>query len=149
MRAFLKLRGPHQEEISSNTFHCPIIPTGLFYGQTPRDEKGAVLLDANTRWGSLSAYYFLDDYSLNNPYPSGQGGASISGFNASTTGRAQLLSLERRKPSAEQWPMNFTSATCVMTTMWDRRLEALVRALYRKDSLTRRVNRQFMLSLVN
>jgi hypothetical protein len=67
------------------------------YNQTLRDEKGTVLLDANTRWGSLSAYYFLDDYSLNNPYPSGQGGASIPGFNASTTGRAQLLSLGATK----------------------------------------------------
>jgi hypothetical protein len=67
------------------------------YNQTLRDEKGAVLLDANTRWGSLSAYYFLDDYSLNNPYPSGQGGAGIPGFNASTTGHAQLLSLGATK----------------------------------------------------
>jgi len=67
------------------------------YNQTLHDEKGAVRLDANTRWGPLSAYYFLDDYSLNNPYPTGQGGASIPGFNAITTGRAQLLSLGATK----------------------------------------------------
>ena len=39
-------------------------------------------MDGNTRWGSLSAYYFSDDYRLNNPYPTGQGGANVPGFNA-------------------------------------------------------------------
>jgi hypothetical protein len=58
-----------------------------------RDDKGALRLDANTHWGLLSAYYFLDDYSLNNPYPVAQGGASVPGFNALYLGRAQLLSL--------------------------------------------------------
>ena len=38
-------------------------------------------LDGNhERWGLLSAYYFFDDYDLNNPYPTGQGGASVPGF---------------------------------------------------------------------
>ncbi len=60
--------------------------------QALRDDKGALRLDANTRWGLVSAYYFLDDYSLNNPYPVAQGGASIPGFNALYLGRAQLLS---------------------------------------------------------
>ncbi len=41
----------------------------------------------------LSAYYFFDDYTLNNPYPTGQGGASVPGFNALTLGRAQLVNL--------------------------------------------------------
>jgi len=63
------------------------------YNETLRDDKGAIRVDANTRWGSLAAYYFLDDYSLNNPYPTGQGGANVPGFNAMTLGRAQLLSL--------------------------------------------------------
>lgn len=67
------------------------------YNQTLHDEKGAVRLDANTRWGSLAAYYFVDNYSLNNPYPTAQGGASVPGFNAVTTGRAQLLSLGATK----------------------------------------------------
>ena len=35
-------------------------------------------------------YYFLDDYALLNPYPTGQGGATVPGFNAQTNGRAQL-----------------------------------------------------------
>jgi Carboxypeptidase regulatory-like domain len=61
--------------------------------QALRDDKGALRLDAETGWGLLSGYYFLDDYSLNNPYPVAQGGASVPGFNALYLGRAQLLSL--------------------------------------------------------
>jgi len=67
------------------------------YNETLRDDKGALRIDANTRFGSIAAYYFLDDYSLNNPYPTGQGGASVPGFNAMTLGRAQLLSLSTIK----------------------------------------------------
>ena len=63
------------------------------FNQTLRDDKGAYRLDANTRWGLLSAYYFLDDWSQNNPYPVAQGGANVPGFNALYTGRAQLLDL--------------------------------------------------------
>jgi hypothetical protein len=61
--------------------------------QTLRDDKGSVRFDANTGWGLISGYYFLDDYSLNNPYPVAQGGASVPGFNALYLGRAQLFSL--------------------------------------------------------
>ncbi len=67
------------------------------YDQGLRDDKGAFRLDANTKFGSLSAYYFLDDYSLNSPYPTGQGGASVPGFNAMTLGRAQLFSIGASK----------------------------------------------------
>jgi hypothetical protein len=61
--------------------------------ETLNDQKGALRLDANTRWGLLSAYYFLDDWSQDNPYPVAQGGASVPGFNALNSGRAQFLSL--------------------------------------------------------
>ncbi len=63
------------------------------YNQALRDDKGALRVDANTGWGLISGYYFLDDYSLNNPYPVAQGGASVPGFNALYQGRAQLFSL--------------------------------------------------------
>jgi hypothetical protein len=63
------------------------------FNQTLRDDKGSFRLDANTHWGLLSAYYFLDDWSQNNPYPIAQGGANVPGFNALYSGRAQLLSL--------------------------------------------------------
>ena len=67
------------------------------YNKTSRDDKGAYRLDANTRWGLMSAYYFLDDWSQNNPYPVAQGGANVPGFNALYTGRAQLLGLGNTK----------------------------------------------------
>jgi hypothetical protein len=73
------------------------------YNTVLRDDKGAYRVDANTRWGMLSAYYFLDDWSQNNPYPIAQGGANLPGFNALYTGRAQLFALGDTKtlsPSA-------------------------------------------------
>jgi hypothetical protein len=67
------------------------------FNQTLRDDKGAYRLDANTRFGLLSTYYFLDDWSQNNPYPVAQGGANIPGFNALYTGRSQLLDIGATK----------------------------------------------------
>ncbi len=63
------------------------------YNETLRDDKGAYRLDYGGRWGLLTAYYFLDGYTVNNPYPVAQSGASVPGFNAFYLGRAQLLSL--------------------------------------------------------
>ena len=67
------------------------------YNQTLSDDKGGARIDANTRWGALSAYYFLDHYQFNNPYPVAQGGASVPGFNAESLGQAQLLNLSDTK----------------------------------------------------
>lgn len=61
--------------------------------ETLRDDKAAIRIDTNTSWGNLSGYYFFDDYSMNNPYPTAQGGANIPGFNALTMGRSQLVNL--------------------------------------------------------
>ncbi len=76
---------------------APNNPNGTFstssYNQTLGDDKGAYRLDGISRWGMLSAYYFLDGWSQNNPYPVAQGGANVPGFNALNSGRAQLLSL--------------------------------------------------------
>ncbi len=63
------------------------------FSQTVRDDKGSVRADGNTRIGQISTYYFVDDYSLDNPYPGSVAGASIPGFDALFIGRAQLLSL--------------------------------------------------------
>lgn len=65
--------------------------------QTVRDDKGGVRVDANTRWGLMSAYYFIDDFYLVNPYPVAQSGASVPGFSAATSGRAQLVALSDTK----------------------------------------------------
>ena len=61
--------------------------------ETLGDDKGALRLDGATRWGALSAYYFLDNWSQSNPYPVAQGGANVPGFNALNSGRAQLIAL--------------------------------------------------------
>ncbi|HXX19336.1 MAG TPA: carboxypeptidase-like regulatory domain-containing protein [Candidatus Acidoferrum sp.] len=59
-----------------------------------RDDKFGYRVDWNAvRWGNLSAYYFFDDYFVNNPFPSGQGGATVPGFNGINHGRSQLVSL--------------------------------------------------------
>ncbi len=63
-----------------------------------RDDKFGVQLDENTRrFGSFSEYYFYDDYRLSNPFPSGQGGATIPGFAGLNYGRAQLFSMSNTK----------------------------------------------------
>jgi hypothetical protein len=67
-------------------------------GEHLRDDKASFRVDAETgRWGRVSAYYFFDDFSLNNPYPTGQGGASVPGFSALNSGRAQLIGLSETK----------------------------------------------------
>jgi hypothetical protein len=67
------------------------------FSQTVRDDKGSARIDGNTRFGQLSAYYFLDDYNLDNPYPGSVAGASIPGFDALFIGRAQLFSVADTK----------------------------------------------------
>lgn len=61
--------------------------------QSLRDDKGSMRIDAETRVGMLSAYYFVDDYVLNNPYPTQQAGANVPGFNALNLGRSQLITI--------------------------------------------------------
>ncbi len=75
----------------------PNSPNGTFstsaYNETLGDDKGAYRLDSTSRWGMLFAYYFIDGWSQNNPYPVAQGGASVPGFNALNLGQSQLLAL--------------------------------------------------------
>ena len=61
--------------------------------ETLTDNKASLRFDAHTRLGALSGYYFFDQYKMNNPYPTAQGGANVPGFNALSDGRAQLYSL--------------------------------------------------------
>ena len=79
----------------------PNAPNNFFessqYAQTLRDDKGGIRVDQNTRFGTLFAYYFADDYSLNDPAPNSANGnavpASTFAYNGSTAGRAQLVNL--------------------------------------------------------
>jgi hypothetical protein len=73
------------------------LSTGAF-AQTVRDDKGSMRIDGNTKLlGLLTGYYFVDDYTLDNPYPGQQGGANVPGFDAQTIGRAQLFTLSSGK----------------------------------------------------
>jgi len=65
------------------------------YAQKLRDDKGGIRIDQNTRFGTLFAYYFADDYLLNSPYPNGGATVPASSFayNATTAGRAQMVNL--------------------------------------------------------
>jgi len=76
---------------------APNVGTNQFstsaFSQTVRDDKGSTRIDGNSRLGQLSAYYFIDDYNLDNPYPGSVAGASIPGFDALYIGRAQLFSI--------------------------------------------------------
>src|ERR1700691_2448489 len=65
--------------------------------QSIRDDKGGLRMDWNTRMGSVAGYYFFDDYRVDDPYPTGEGGASVPGFDALNFGRAQLLALSDTK----------------------------------------------------
>jgi hypothetical protein len=80
---------------------APNTPDGAFatsaYNQELRDDKAGARVDSDSRWGLTSAYYFIDDFALDNPYPVAQSGASVPGFNALTTGRAQLFSLSNTR----------------------------------------------------
>jgi len=71
--------------------------TGVFatalQAETLQDNKGALRADWVHHKGTLTAYYFIDGYSLLNPYPTGTGGASVPGFSATSNGLAQLMSL--------------------------------------------------------
>ncbi|MFZ0312043.1 MAG: carboxypeptidase-like regulatory domain-containing protein [Candidatus Korobacteraceae bacterium] len=80
----------------------PNIGSNLFSdsaeNETLGDSKAAARFDVNTlRFGNISAYYLLDQYAMNNPYPTQQGGANVPGFNALSNGRAQLFSVSAVK----------------------------------------------------
>ena len=63
------------------------------YNKIVTDNKFSVRTDSNIRIGQVSGYYFFDQYNLDNPYPGSVAGASIPGFDAIFSGRAQLGSL--------------------------------------------------------
>ncbi len=75
----------------------PNVPGNFFstsaFNQTLGDDKGSIRVDGNSRLGMLSAYYFLDNSNLLNPYPN----ANVPGFAASFIGRAQQLILSDTK----------------------------------------------------
>jgi Carboxypeptidase regulatory-like domain len=100
----------------------PNAPNNFFetsaFPQTLRDDKGGVRIDQNTRFGTLFAYYFLDDYLLDSAYPSG--GATVPGFSGTTAGRAQLLNLGDTKSigtyAVNEFRFSFVRNTIALAT---------------------------------
>jgi Carboxypeptidase regulatory-like domain/TonB dependent receptor len=80
-----------QPNVGNSTFSSATMVEPL------NDAKGAIRLDANTSDSNLSAYYHLDNYNLNNPYPTPQGGANVPGFNALSNGQTQLVTFADTK----------------------------------------------------
>jgi Carboxypeptidase regulatory-like domain len=82
------------------------------YDQLLNDDKIGERVDANTGWGSIFGYYSLDNYNETNPYPTAQGGASVPGFSAVNTGRAQLAVLGDTKTlgtsAVNEFRLNYT-----------------------------------------
>lgn len=71
-------------------------PTGAYSAvvNSPlQDDKAGFHLDANSRLGMLSGYYFIDKYSLVNPLA----GGSFGNFGGATNGMAQLFTLSDTK----------------------------------------------------
>ncbi len=63
------------------------------YPDALRDDKWSGRIDANTRAGMISGYYFWDDYNHLNPNTSG----NVPGFGNTTIGRAQQLNISDTK----------------------------------------------------
>lgn len=114
----LKLGLIPQPNAPNNFFETSAYPKKL------RDDKGGIRIDQNTRFGMLFAYYFADDYLLNDPYPnSGVNNAvPAAGFNynGTTAGRAQLINLGDTKNfgaySVNEFRFSYVRNTLVLDT---------------------------------
>jgi len=60
------------------------------FSQRLRDDKTSGRVDANSHFGMLSAYYFFDQYNLQNPYTVA---SSVPGFGSLSKGRSQVINL--------------------------------------------------------
>jgi hypothetical protein len=66
------------------------------------DDKGSARIDADTtKYGNFSAYYFIDRYNLDDPYPVGFGGATVPGpsdaYDAVSNGTDEVIVLRDTK----------------------------------------------------
>jgi hypothetical protein len=79
-----------------------VFSTGA-YNLTINDDKGSGRIDWNSaRFGNSSLYYFNDNYTSDNPYPAGFGGATLPGngmaFDAISLGSDQVIALDNIRP---------------------------------------------------
>ena len=83
--------------IATNVLQAGAIPVGdgngnfstSAFAQNLTDRKGSGRVDANLGIGTLFGYYYIDQFSLNNPYPV----ATVPGFSATTKGRTQVINI--------------------------------------------------------
>jgi|SRR5215469_2245338 len=66
------------------------------------DAKGSARIDLNSsKYGNVSGYYFVDGYTLDDPYPVGFGGATLPGpsgaYDALSSGKDQVIVLHDMK----------------------------------------------------
>ncbi|HXY52930.1 MAG TPA: carboxypeptidase regulatory-like domain-containing protein [Terriglobales bacterium] len=112
--------------LNLNLIPQPNAPNNYFdtsaYARTLRDDKGGIRVDQNTRFGTLFAYYFIDDYLLNDPFPNGGANVPAASFayNATTAGRAQLINLGNSKnfgaSSVNEFRFSYVRNTIALTT---------------------------------
>jgi hypothetical protein len=84
-------------KISQNVLAAGAVPLGdgngtfstSAFAQNLTDRKGSGRMDANLGIGTLFGYYYIDQFSLNNPYPV----ATVPGFSATTKGRSQVVNI--------------------------------------------------------
>jgi hypothetical protein len=98
-----KVPGKLVSQIATNVLQAGAIPAGdgngtfstSAFAQNLTDRKGSGRVDANLGGiGTLFGYYYIDQFSLNNPYPV----ATVPGFNATTKGRTQVVNIGDSKP---------------------------------------------------
>ena len=86
------------------------------YSTSLNDDKGGIRIDGNTKYGLLSAYYFIDDYNRDDPYPNG--GATVPGYDALSHGRAQLINLGDSKSfgatSVNEFHLNYVRNVAIL-----------------------------------
>ena len=86
------------------------------YSTVLDDDKGGIRVDGNSKYGMLSAYYFIDDYSRDDPYPNG--GANVPGYDALSHGDAQLINLGDSKSfgatSVNEFHLNYVRNVAIL-----------------------------------
>ena len=96
------------------------LPTGAYTSSANKaplqDDKAGIHLDANSRLGMLSFYYFIDRFSLVNPFA----GGSFGDFGGATEGQAQLFTIGDTKSfsssAVNEFRLSYTRNTSFANT---------------------------------
>lgn len=105
---------------AANVAPSASLPTGAYASSANKaplqDDKAGFHLDANSRLGMLSFYYFIDRFSLVNPFA----GGSFGNFGGSTNGQAQLFTVGDTKSftssAVNEFRLSYTRNTSFANT---------------------------------